>query len=99
MNINEFKAGEYEQQYEYRSFLPTHINKEWTVSDPQTHTLLEEANRLLGELNAFSQLIPDVDFFIQMHITRGHSSRDHRPEAQSVVYFRGLRESLQTVAS
>ena len=70
MNISEFKSGEYEQQYEYRSFLPSSINREWTLSDPQILTLLEEANRLLGELNAFSQLIPDVDFFIQMHITK-----------------------------
>lgn len=70
MKLSEFKAGEYEQQYEYRSFLPTPINLEWIVSDPQILTLLEEANRLLGELNAFSQLIPDVDFFIRMHITK-----------------------------
>ncbi len=70
MNISEFKSGEYEQQYEYRSFLPSSINWEWTLSDPQILTLLEEANRLLGELNAFSQLIPDVDFFIRMHITK-----------------------------
>lgn len=70
MNISEFKAGAYEQQYEYRSFLPTAINHEWSMSDPQIVTLLEEANRLLGELNAFSQLIPDVDFFIRMHITK-----------------------------
>jgi len=70
MNISEFRAREYEQQYEYRSFLPTLINHEWRLSDPQILTLLEEANRLLGELNAFSQLIPDADFFIRMHITK-----------------------------
>jgi Fic family protein len=70
MEISEFRAGEYEQQYEYRSFLPASINHEWRLSDPQIQTLLEEANRLLGELNAFSQLIPDVDFFIRMHITK-----------------------------
>ena len=70
MNISEFKAGEYEQQYEYRSFSPTSINREWIVSDPEILTLLEEANRLIGELNAFSQLIPDADFFVRMHITK-----------------------------
>ncbi len=70
MNISEFKSGEYEQQYEYRSFSPTSINREWIVSDPEILTLLEEANRLIGELNAFSQLIPDVDFFVRMHITK-----------------------------
>ncbi len=70
MDIREFRAGEYEKQYEYRSSLPAGINHEWRLSDPQIQTLLEEANRLLGELNAFSQLIPDVDFFIRMHITK-----------------------------
>ena len=70
MNIKEFKSGGHEQQYEYRTFLPTPINREWGVSDPQIPTLLEETNRLLGELNGFSQLIPDVDFFIRMHITK-----------------------------
>jgi Fic family protein len=74
MTINEFSAGHYEQQYEYQSFLPTLINRQWVLSDPETITLLEEANRFIGELNAFSQLIPDVDFFIRMHITKEATS-------------------------
>jgi len=71
MDINEFKAGHWEQQqYQYKSFLPEFINLEWRATDPKTLTIMDEANRLLGELNAFSQLIPNVDFFIQMHITK-----------------------------
>jgi Fic family protein len=86
MNIRDFKAGAYEQQYEYQSFLPTGINREWRLSDPQIVTLLEDANRRLGELNAFSQLIPDVDFFIRMHITK---------EATTSSRIEGTRTSIE----
>lgn len=70
MDISQFKAGYFEPQYQYKSFVPEPINQEWTVTDPEVLTLLTNASRLLGELNAFAQLIPDVDFFIQMHITK-----------------------------
>jgi len=70
MDIKDFKAGKYIKQIEYSSFLPEKINKEWIISSPKINHLLAEANRLLGELNAFSQLIPDVDFFIKMHISK-----------------------------
>ena len=70
MDTANFQAGNYEQQLEYRSFVPNPLDQQWTVSDPALQMMLDEANRLLGELNAFSQLIPDVDFFIAMHITK-----------------------------
>jgi Fic family protein len=70
MKISEYISGKYEQQYEYKSFLPERINHAWYVDEPELVTLLDDANRLLGELNAFSQLVPDVDFFIKMHITK-----------------------------
>jgi Fic family protein len=70
MDIKDFKAGNLKKQYEYNSFSPNKINIEWIISDPEINSLLGEANRKIGELNAFSQLIPDVDFFIMMHITK-----------------------------
>ncbi len=70
MDIKDFRSGRSEQQYEYRSFLPVAIDREWVLSDPRTLTLLEEASRLLGELNTYSKIVPDVDFFIRMHLIK-----------------------------
>jgi len=70
VNIDNYVSGEYKKQYEYSSFSPTTINRAWEIADGEVQTLLSEADRALGELNAYSQLIPDVDFFIAMHITK-----------------------------
>ena len=70
MNLNDYKAGRYKQQYQYKSFAPEPINHVWEISDAAIQNLLSEADHTLGELNAFSQLVPDVDFFIGMHIVK-----------------------------
>jgi len=70
MDLKDFISGKHIKQIEYKSFLPEKINHEWIISTPEVNKLLSEANRLIGELNAFSQIIPDVDFFITMHILK-----------------------------
>ena len=70
MNLSEYQAGQYEPQYQYQSFLPTYINHAWVIADPSLQQVLSQADRALGELNAFSQLVPDVDFFIQMYVAK-----------------------------
>ena len=70
MQPQSFKSGSYKQQYQYKSFTPTLINRLLIWTDPNIDVLLEEATRLVGELNAYSHLIPDVDFFIRMHILK-----------------------------
>ncbi len=77
MKFETFKAGEWRQQYQYKSFSPVTVNREWSWEDPQVNTLLERASRALAELDAFTLIVPDVDLFIQMHITKeaNNSSR------------------------
>jgi Fic family protein len=68
MDIKDFKSGTYKSQFQYKSFSPTLVNIDWQLSNPDVAMLLSKADIKLGELNAFSQLIPDVDFFIKMHV-------------------------------
>lgn len=70
MDIKDYKSGVFRDQYQYKSFGPSAINMEWTWTDPKINTLLSEANLRLGELNAFSLYVPDIDIFIQMHVVK-----------------------------
>lgn len=70
INIQDFKAGSYKEQLEYKSFSPHKITQQWIVDNPKLLNKLGEADRYLGRLDAFSELIPDIDFFIKMHVTK-----------------------------
>lgn len=70
MNISGFIAGSYRQEYQYKSFVPSNINNVFTWDDPKINVLLENAIRALGELNAFTRIVPNVDIFIKMHIAK-----------------------------
>ncbi len=70
MKFESFKAGRWHQRFQYKSFEPVTVNHDWTWEDSTTNLLLESANRALGELNAFSLIVPDIDLFIQMHVVK-----------------------------
>jgi Fic family protein len=88
MTLEGFSTGTYTQQLQYRSFVPSKLNTDWTWSDPKVNTLLAEANLKLGELNAFSLHIPDVDIFIRMHVVK---------EATTSSRIEGTRTEMEDV--
>lgn len=65
-----YVAGEYKQHQGYRTFTPSFINDHFVWENQQINVLLEQAGRLLGELNAFAELLPDVEFFIKMKVVK-----------------------------
>lgn len=68
--MKNFIAGTYKQQGGYKSFTPSSVNRHFSWENPQIDVLLEQAGRLLGELNAYADFIPDVDFFIKMSVVK-----------------------------
>jgi Fic family protein len=70
MKFETFKAGRWVPRYQYKSFEPVPVNHEWAWEDASINALLEQATRALGELNAFSLIVPDIDLFIEMHVVK-----------------------------
>jgi Fic family protein len=88
MKFEDFVSGKYKQQFQYKSFTPTKVNHEWTWDDARINVLLEEATRMLGELNAFTLIVPDIDRFIRMHIAK---------EANTSSRIEGTRTNMDEV--
>ena len=70
IQLDKFLAGHYEEGYGYKYFVPNLINDAWEWKDSLINHLLEKAALRLGELNSFSRLVPNIDLFIQLHVTK-----------------------------
>lgn len=86
MNLASYRAGRMETRYKYRSFIPEPVNHPWIIADPDLLTLNSEADRRLGELNAFAQLVPNIEFFISMYVAK---------EATQSSRIEGTRTSIE----
>lgn len=74
LKFENFVSGSLEQQYEYKSFTPIPVNRQWSWEDPAINTLLEQATRSLAGLDAFSNIVPDIDMYIEMHVIKEAST-------------------------
>ena len=70
LKIEQFEAGHHESWLEYKYFVPNTINHEWSSDDSELAEILENASRSLGALNTFSRLVPNVDMFIRLLVTK-----------------------------
>ena len=87
MNIKDFKAGIYIKHEGYQYFLPNPINQEWELT-PELVSLSNQASRYLGELNAYSALIPNIELYISMHVAK---------EAETSSKIEGTKTNIEEV--
>ena len=68
--MKQYKAGKYVSHKGYKPFLPTFINDDIDWKLGELANLIQEASLWLGKLNSYSDLIPDIDYFIKMYATK-----------------------------
>ncbi len=71
IQLETYQSGKLEKHHTgYNYFLPVTINHQWKWQDPALNLLLEKAAIKLGELNSYARLVPDIDLFIRLHVTK-----------------------------
>lgn len=68
--MQNFSAGHKMKQMGYHSFEPAPINRAWLLDSPRIIEALSRADRHLGRLDMFSEYVPNLQLFIQMHVTK-----------------------------
>jgi Fic family protein len=71
IQLEKYTSGHFEKgPGGYNYFVPAEINRQWNWTNPEINSLLEKAAIKLGELNSYARLVPNIDLFIQLHVTK-----------------------------
>jgi Fic family protein len=70
IQLKSYSAGSLQKSVGYQYFLPSTINAQWQWDTPEINMLLEKAAVQLGALNSFARIVPNIDVFIQLHVTK-----------------------------
>src|SRR5574344_1880968 len=87
--MKQYKSGKFISHKGYKPFLPSFINEEieWPIAD--LAVMLQESSVLIGKLNTYAELIPDIDFFIKMYATK-EATTSNRIEGTRTTFDEAL---------
>ncbi len=87
--MDQFEAGQWIRQRDYKSFAPTPIDRPWNINAAPILQSLSHADRHLGRLDMFSEYVPDLNLFVRMHVvkeaTQSSKIEDTRTEMEEVM--------------
>lgn len=66
--MKSFNSGKLINQGSYKSFHPEKLNRLWMIEDMEVLELLGKADRHLGRLDMYSEYIPNINLYINMHV-------------------------------
>ncbi len=87
--MKNFNSGGYKQQFKYKSFNPSLINRDFEIIDKEIYQLLELAIKSISELKAITNLTSNIDGFIKMHVVK-EATYSNRIEGTRT----GIKEAL-----
>lgn len=70
MDIDEFKSGEYKEQFQYKSFSPSKVDHEWKWNDEEIDSLLKAAENKLNKLNELVSSTNIEDGMLDLFLTK-----------------------------
>jgi Fic family protein len=70
MKLNQFTSGTFIKHLDYKAFSPNRINQAWSWDDKELTTLVEKSAIAIGQLDAYADLIPNLDHFIRMYVVK-----------------------------
>jgi Fic family protein len=70
VKVESFKAGNLVKTIDYKSFVPESINKTWGWDSRELTHLSEQATLKLGQLDAYADLVPNIEHFIRMYVAK-----------------------------
>jgi Fic family protein len=70
VKIESYKSGNQVKHLDFKAFSPNPIHTQYQWEDRELTRLSEQAALALGQLDAYGELVPDIDHFIRMYVTK-----------------------------